>query len=77
MDFELVPLTQVARPRGPYARTTLYAKDKQFPGLLRRMPGVRGTLIHVPTLRKLEAAAVPLTPSEPAAAPADTGHAAA
>ena len=67
LGFDLLPLTQVAKPRGPWSRSTLYRWDKERPGLLRRLPGVRGTLVHQPTLRQIEANATPLR------APAATG----
>lgn len=59
-DFELVPLSQVVRPKGPHPRSTLYRLNQEHPGLLRRLPGIRDTYIHMPTLRNIEAGARPV-----------------
>ena len=61
LDFNLVPIKAVARPNGPYGRSTLYRLDAQNPGLLRRLPGMRDTFVHTPTLERIEEAAEPIT----------------
>lgn len=61
-DFDLAPLKDVIRPKGPLARTTVYRMGAEHVGLLRRLPGLRDTFVHVPTLRAIMDAAQPITP---------------
>jgi hypothetical protein len=59
-DFDLVPLKMAIRPHGPFGRSTLYRLGEEHPGLLRRIPGMRDTFVHVPTIRAIEATAEPV-----------------
>ncbi len=59
LDFDLVPLKNATRPHGPFARSTIYRLAETHPGLLRRLPGMRDTFLHVPTLKRIEGTAEP------------------
>jgi hypothetical protein len=60
LDFNLAPLKAVIRPNGPFGRSTVYRLDAENPGLLRRVPGMRDTFVHMPTLKRIENTAEPI-----------------